>query len=254
MSQFAEDVMSGLSSTPKSLPSKYFYDDRGSKLFQEIMSCEEYYLTNKEYEIMETHGAAFLQHFQAQTAPFDLIELGSGDGLKTRLLLQYFVQEKANFRYSPIDISSSVLQELTQAVQQALPEVQLHPIVGDYFSALEQAHNENGFRKVLLFMGANIGNFSAEGAIEFLQKIHGYMDPGDLLVIGFDLWKDPFVIEAAYNDRQGFTREFNLNLLRRINSELGANFNLDAFMHYPTYDIEASAMKSYLVSKKAQTV
>ncbi|MEM6632053.1 MAG: L-histidine N(alpha)-methyltransferase [Bacteroidota bacterium] len=254
MNDFAKDVLKGLSSDPKFLPSKYFYDEAGSKLFEEIMHSEEYYLTDKEFEIMETHGADFLRHFQSREIPFDLIELGSGNGIKTQLLLEYFVSHQANFRYSPIDISGSALEKLTADVHAKFPSVQIHPIVGDYFHALEQVKESKEFRKVLLFMGGNIGNFSEAETHTFLKKIHSYMNPNDLLVIGIDLWKNPLTIEAAYNDSTGYTREFNLNLLKRINRELGANFNVGSFMHYPTYDIEKSEMKSYLVSKKDQIV
>ena len=254
MNDFAKDVLNGLSSSPKCLPSKYFYDDAGSKLFEEIMHSEEYYLTDKEYEIMDTHGADFLRHFQSQSVPFDLIELGSGNGVKTQLLLRYFVDKQANFQYSPIDISGSALEKLTKEVHTKFPSVRIHPIEGDYFQALEQVKDSQEFRKVLLFMGGNIGNFSAVEAQFFLKKIHSYLNAKDLLVIGIDLWKNPFTIEAAYNDSAGFTRDFNLNLLHRINRELGGNFDVDSFMHYPTYDIEKSEMKSYLVSKKNQQV
>lgn len=254
LSDFAKDVLEGLSASPKSLPSKYFYDEKGSKLFQDIMETEEYYLTRKEFEIMERYGEEFLEHFREKSRPFELIELGAGSGVKTKLLLSHFLKKGARFRYVPIDISGSALEELQKSCESELPSLDVNPIEGDYFHALKQTASDTGYRRIVLFMGANIGNFSREGAIEFLQKINSYLAPRDLLVIGFDLWKNPFTIEAAYNDTNGVTRDFNLNLLHRINRELGANFDVDSFLHYPTYDIEESAMKSYLVSKRHQSV
>ena len=254
LSNFAEDVLKGLSTNPKCLPSKYFYDEKGSKLFEAIMETDEYYLTRKEFEIMEQYGEEFLGHFREKNRPFEIIELGAGSGLKTKLLLNHFLKSGVRFRYIPIDISGSALKELKGSLNKEFPNLDVQPIEGDYFYALSQTQTNKDYRKIVLFMGANIGNFSTDGAEIFLKKINSYLDERDLLVIGFDLWKNPFTIEAAYNDPKGVTRDFNLNLLNRINRELGANFEVENFMHYPTYDIEESAMKSYLVSKKHQTV
>jgi len=254
MSDFATDVKAGLTSHPKQLLSKYFYDAEGSRIFQQIMQLDVYYPTNKEYEILETHKDTLLQHFQSKGIPFDLIELGAGDGLKTKILLAHYVAQQAEFRYSPIDISQSALVQLEQELHDELPEVHVHAQAGDYFTALGRLQHENGFRKVLLFMGGNIGNFSAKVAKAFLCQINQFMDPGDLIVMGIDLRKNPRVILQAYDDPEGVTREFNLNLLRRINRELGANFQVDQFTHYPFYNIETGEVRSYLVSKIQQEV
>ncbi len=254
MSDFATDVKTGLTSYPKQLLSKYFYDAEGSRIFQQIMQLDVYYPTNKEYEILETHKDTLLYLFQSKGIPFDLIELGAGDGLKTKILLKHYASKQATFRYSPIDISNSVLIQLEQELQEELPDVNVHALVGDYFTALGRLQHENGFRKILLFMGGNIGNFSAMEARTFLCKMNQFMDPGDLIIIGADLRKNPRVILQAYDDPQGITREFNLNLLRRINRELGADFNVDQFTHYPFYNIETGEVRSYLVSKIEQEV
>jgi len=254
LSDFALDVKKGLTTTPKTLLSKYFYDDRGSKLFQDIMQVDEYYPTRKEYEILEMHKADFMRDFQSGDQPFNLIEMGSGDGLKTKILLRYFVAQNVAFQYSPIDISKSAMDQLTEELEAELPALQVTPQIGDYFTALDELHQHSAQRKVILCMGGNIGNFSIEGARNFLCNINQYMDAGDLIVIGVDLRKDPRTILAAYDDSQGITEAFNLNLLHRINKELGGHFEIDNFLHYPFYHIETGEVRSYLVSKIQQEV
>ncbi len=254
MSEFERDVKSGLTAKPKHLSSKYFYDAEGSKIFQRIMKLDVYYPTDKEYEILDTQKARLLKHFQSQNTPFDLIELGAGDGLKTKVLLKYFVEQEANFRYSPIDISHTALDQLHDDLKEAFPNLTVQAHAGDYFTALEELQHKNGYRKILLFMGGNIGNFSLKEAQSFLCKIKQYMDPGDLLIIGMDLRKDPRIILEAYDDPEGITRDFNINLLLRMNRELGANFDVNTFTHYPFYNIETGEVRSYLVSKISQDI
>ncbi|MGD1840335.1 MAG: L-histidine N(alpha)-methyltransferase [Thermonemataceae bacterium] len=254
LTAFESDVLTGFSSTPKHLPSKYFYDDEGSRLFQEIMHLPEYYLTRAEYEILETHTAAILARFLDKKKAFNLIELGAGDGLKTKLLLKYFVAQKVDFRYAPIDISAEALQQLTQNVTTHLPTLKVQPIEGDYFTALRQVKVQEGARNVVLFLGSNIGNFSYQASIDFLSQLKASLQPNDLLLLGFDLKKHPQIILNAYNDASGVTRAFNLNLLKRLNQTLDANFDLRQFDHYPTYDPHSGEARSYLVSKIAQEV
>lgn len=251
---FLEDVLLGLTSNPKFLYSKYFYDEKGSKLFQDIMNLEEYYLTNCEYEIFEQQKEKILEIFTQSNPKFDLVEFGAGDGLKTKVLLEYFLGKDADFRYLPVDISRDALDGLENSLKVAWPELQVECMENDYFRALDELKENNTNPKVVLFLGSNIGNFPQEKEIQFLKDLHSHLNKGDLLLIGFDLRKHPEVIEAAYNDAKGVTREFNFNLLRRINDELGGDFDLDQFMHFPTYDPKNGEMKSFLISKQNQEV
>ncbi len=254
-----EEVRTGLQKTPKSLSSRFFYDAEGSRIFAEIMHSPDYYLTRSEYEILDTQKAALLRQFTPDNRPFELVELGAGDGLKTKILLGFFTSQKVDFTYAPVDISADALEGLVIDVRRQWPDLQLNPRHDDYFSALEllsgesNSRNENP-RKVVLFLGSNIGNFTSDEAIIFYQQLYSRLQPGDLVLTGFDLQKHPAVIHAAYNDRQGLTRAFNMNLLRRINRELDANFDLSAFDHYETYNPENGEARSYLVSQKAQVV
>ena len=252
--QFAEDVREGLSSEPKFLHSKYFYDEVGDDLFQQIMSLDEYYLTDCELEIFHNQKEKILSYFSNGGEIFELIEFGSGDGYKTKVLLEFFIEKKVKFNYIPIDISPSVLETLSEDLKKNIPELNVYPICDDYFHALEELNKVDFNKKVILFLGSNIGNFRGDNAIPFLKHLHADMRQDDQLFIGFDLKKDPQIILDAYNDKKGITREFNYNLLDRINKELGGNFDRDSFSHYPTYNPVTGETKSYLVSLKSQTV
>jgi len=250
--QFAKDVEKGLSAKPKTLPSKYFYDAKGDKLFQDIMASEEYYLTDAEYNVFETHASEILDLFKSEK--FRLIEFGAGDGYKTKVLVKYFLENGANFSYRPIDISGSVLKQLTSNFQSEFPALDISPVKDDYFKALDQLNHEDTSKKVILFMGSNIGNFTDTEAVAFLHHIRDFMNQGDLLMVGMDLKKDPNTIINAYNDKAGVTSDFNLNLLDRINRELGGHFDRDEFYHYPTYNPVSGITASYLISRKEQNV
>lgn len=252
--RFAEDVREGLSSEPKYLHSKYFYDEIGDELFQQIMSLDEYYLTDCELEIFNNQKEKILPYFSNSDEIFDLIEFGSGDGYKTKILLKCFIEKKVKFNYIPIDISISILETLSKDLKKNLPDLDIYPICDDYFHALEELNKVDFNKKVILFLGSNIGNFRGDDAIPFLKHLHADMRETDQLFIGFDLKKDPHVILDAYNDKKGITREFNYNLLDRINTELGGNFDRDSYSHYPTYNPVTGETKSYLISLKAQTV
>ena len=255
--QFAQDVNSGLSSENKFLLSRYFYDAEGDRLFQAIMSSPEYYLTDCEHEIFEQQGIEIATALAAD-GPFELDELGSGDGLKTRLLLDALHTIGADFTYRPVDISANSLQLLSDRLCHDRPWLKMNPIHGDYMQVLNEGQladeSSPGPRKVIMFLGSNLGNYQQAQALAFLKLIKGTMRQSDALLIGLDLQKDPTVIRAAYNDAEGHTREFNLNLLTRMNRELGANFNLTTFTHAPEYDPASGAARSYLVSKQTQTV
>jgi dimethylhistidine N-methyltransferase len=253
LSTFAVDIEDGLSRYPKQLSSKYFYDERGDLLFQEIMAMPEYYLTNCEHEIFATQKADILAALGDR--PFDLIELGAGDGTKTKILLEYFLKAGADFTYRPIDISPYVLQTLENTCSKELPDLRMKAEAGDYLEALHRIHSEhNDHRKVILFLGGNIGNFPLADAHHFISELAKCLDSGDLLLTGFDLKKDPAMILEAYNDPAGITAAFNLNLLSRINNELGGEFDLDTFKHWETYNPLNGEARSYIVSKIDQTV
>jgi dimethylhistidine N-methyltransferase len=254
LTQFAEDVLAGLSSTPKALSSKYFYDDEGSRLFQEIMKLPEYYLTGCENEIFAKQTSEIYRAFANGDNAFDLIELGAGDGTKTAVLVDHFLKQNADITYSPIDISQEALDALDAKFTSRFPDLKMEVRNGDYFRILESLKNGRGRRKVLLFLGSNIGNFDRQQSLDFFRQLRAVMNDNDLLFIGFDLQKDPHVIANAYDDGAGVTAKFNLNLLTRINRELGGNFDLDKFCHYANYrPIEGSA-RSFLISRQKQTV
>lgn len=251
--EFAELIKNGLTSENKYLSSMYFYDDEGSKLFQMITQLPEYYLTKCEYEILETNKNKILSDFLGNDNKFNIVELGSGDGHKTKILLKYFLESNIEFEYSPIDISKEALNLLKNNLKSELKELNINPLVGDYHKVLKKL-SLNKDKKIFLFMGSNIGNFKKEKAFEFINFIVSNMNKGDLLLVGFDLKKDPKVILNAYNDSQGVTSRFNLNVLKRINREFDANFDLNNFTHYPFYNPETLECKSYLVSNKRQNV
>ena len=250
-----EDVLIGLTARQKYLPSKYLYNKRGDEIFQQIMAMPEYYLTRAEHEIFSTHKAEMLEKLREGNQSFHLIEFGAGDGMKTKVLLRHCMDQQANVRYVPIDISENILKELSLDLATNLPALDVQPIGGDYFDAIEQLPClGNETRKVVLFLGANIGNFSEKESNVFLRQIASRLAPGDRLMIGFDLKKDPAVVLNAYFDKENITRAFNLNLLQRINEELGANFDLTLFQYFPLYDPMEGAVRSYLVSQQDQTV
>lgn len=253
-SQFARDVQEGLSARQKRLSSKYFYDKRGDALFQAIMNMPEYYLTRSEYEILQMHKEILQKFFQNGSGHFNLIEFGAGDGFKTKILLQHFMEAGVDFKYLPIDISENVLDILTKDLRQSIPGLAVEGICNDYFKALNQLSQTADRRNVVLFLGSNIGNFAEAEALNFLSKLADGLNTHDLILIGFDLKKDPKQILAAYNDHTGITCAFNMNLLRRINEELGGDFDPQKWEHYPLYDPVSGEARSYLMSRQKQEV
>ena len=249
---FAEEVAEGLSASPKFLSSKYHYDDEGSRIFQEIMAMPEYYLTNCEMDIMKNRAieiyeaTGFKKHF-------NIIELGAGDGLKTKELIRNLLAVGADFTFVPIDISEEAINLLVKSMQTSLPELKMNPQVGDYFEVMDKVESEDDCPNLVLFLGSNIGNFRPEWAIDILQHMNDHMRSGDKLIVGFDLMKDPNLIRAAYDDSHGITARFNLNLLTRINRELGGNFNVNKFGFYSFYNPVNGDVRSFLFSKEQQT-
>jgi dimethylhistidine N-methyltransferase len=254
MEKFLQDVLSGLNAKPKTLQSKYFYDEDGDILFQKIMSSSEYYLTNCEMEIFTKQTAALAKAIKNGFDSFNLVELGAGDASKSIHLIKELSQQKVNFTYMPIDISSYVIELLEETLPKKVKNLQINGLKGEYFDMLEKANQISSRRKAVLFLGANIGNMPATEAVNFCKKLRSQLNKEDLLLIGFDLKKHPKIIRQAYHDAKGYTRDFNLNLLKRINKELGANFNIDNFEHYPSYDPATGSCKSYLISLKKQSI
>ncbi|SDS12363.1 dimethylhistidine N-methyltransferase [Gramella sp. MAR_2010_147] len=250
---FAEDTYKGLTSYPKYLYSKYIYDKKGDKLFQKIMDMPEYYLTSSEFDILKLNADAITNSFSSEDG-LDLIELGAGDGKKTKIILKKLIAKNAKFDYLPIDISQNVLDELKDALSYEIPEVNVKVQQGTYFKTLEKLSEYNTRKKVILVLGSNIGNLSHKEAVDFLAHIAKAMSQEDMLFMGFDQKKHPQKILDAYNDPAGITEEFNKNLLVRINTELGGEFNTDNFLHWETYDPETGTAKSFLVSKNQQQV
>lgn len=251
---FKNDVENGLSSNPKTLPSKYFYDKIGDALFVEIMNLPEYYLTRSEFDIFQNKTHELIDALSIHPDNyFELIELGAGDGTKTKELLRALDQQKFNFDYFPIDISENALKLLKEDISIELPNVSVQTQQGDYFEVLASLKKSKQ-PKVILFLGSNIGNMTDDLAAKFIYNLGTNLQPGDKLLLGVDLIKVKEIVMPAYNDSKGITAKFNINLLDRINQELGGNFNLDQFKHQPEYDENEGIAKSFIVSTTKQTV
>ena len=254
MSDFLEDVIHGLTSEHKHLQSKYLYGDTGDILFQKIMRSEQYYLTNCELEIFRTKNAEIIELVRRFESGFDLIELGAGDAFKSSVLIKHFLENDLDITYHPIDISENIIQLLEEKLPVKFPDLQVKGLRGDYFQMLAQAARTSDRPRLVLLLGANIGNMTPTDAESFCIQLHKHMKTGDLALIGFDLIKNPWIIFNAYNDRRGITKDFNLNLLNRINKELNADFNPETFDHFENYDPETGACKSYLISLEDQEI
>jgi dimethylhistidine N-methyltransferase len=252
-STFAKDVDEGLSASPKRLSSQYFYDDNGSRIFQQIMAMPEYYLTDCELEILKTRSKE-IHGDLGFTGHFNIIELGTGDGAKTKELLANFMEAGADITYVPIDISVEAINILVDRMAAMLPELKVNPQIGDYFEIMDKVEAQEECPNLVLFLGSNIGNYADDAAVDLLKHIHSHMRSRDKLLVGFDLQKNPVKIHNAYNDPHGITRDFNLNLLERINRELGGGFQLDQFDFYCCYDPLSGEVRSYLVSLCEQIV
>ncbi len=252
--KFEEDIINGLNASPKYLPSKYFYDEEGDRLFREIMNLDEYYPTDAEFDVLKNHSNDISMYFSKDNVAFNLVELGAGDGLKTKLLIEKLLGNKVKFTYNPVDISKNILNILEKDIKNEYPGIKMNPIEDDYFGALHKIDELSCDKKVVLLLGGNIGNFSKDAAVTFLRRLSSCLNKKDMLLIGLDLKKDPVKILAAYNDQKGVTRDFNLNLLTRINRELDADFDINNFYHYPIYIPDKGEARSYLISKKDQVV
>ncbi len=247
--QLLEDVAWGLSRAQKELPPKYFYDRRGSELFDEITRLPEYYLTRTERALLDCWSGPLM----AAIRPAALVELGAGNAEKTRLLLDAMVDAERGEVYVPIDVSAEFLDEAAGRLREEYPTLGIEPRVGDIVDPLELGP-EIPEPAIVAFLGSTIGNFDQVGANDLLCNVAQAMRPGDRFLLGADLRKDPGIIEAAYNDRQGVTAEFNLNVLRVLNRELGADFDLSQFEHRAFYDRTLHRIEMHLVATDDQVV
>ena len=244
---FLEDVVAGLALGQKALPPKYFYDARGSELFEAICSLPEYYPTRAEIALTRDHIAEIAQFAGAGC---ELIEYGSGASTKTRIL----IAELKPAAYVPVDISESALRGAASQLAVEFPWLNVRAVVGDFGRPLAIPAFDGEGRKVVYFPGSTIGNLTREEALAFLRMTCGQVGPGGAMLVGVDLKKDPNILHAAYNDAQGVTAQFNLNLLSRINAELGADFNPAKFVHYAFYNAPMGRIEMHLASLERQAV
>lgn len=249
--RFAIDVLTGLCATPKEISAKYFYDDAGSELFQKITQHKDYYLTRTEFGIL-THARREIPEI-IDTREIDIIELGAGDGHKSQLIIQGFLNASRKVNFCPIDISEKAMDLLEKNIESGAG-LSVHGVVAEYFEGLRFVRGRSSNTQLVLFLGSNIGNFDRIQNQGFLRKLWKSLNHGDYVLIGFDLKKDVEILTAAYNDSSGYTREFNLNLLRRINRELGGRFDLNKFRHFGIYNPVLGAMESYLLSTEKHEV
>ncbi len=256
---FARAVCSGLAGEPKTLPWGYFYDEAGSRLFDAICELPEYYLTCTEDAILCRHasdmidGLASAGERESRIEP-TIIELGSGSALKTQRLIAAALKRQGRLHYVPIDVSASALEDSARRLTRQFPLLKVTGFVADYRSGLERIMSRARGPRLIVFLGSSLGNYEPEAAVELLSMIRQTMRPDDSLLLGTDLAKERSVLEAAYNDSRGVTAAFNLNLLRRINRELGADFPVDAFEHRAIYDADRGRVEMHLVSTREQTV
>ena len=248
---FARDVQRGLGTEFKYIPSTHLYNEKGSLIFQEIMDMPEYYLADCETEILQKHKEEILSYVEGR--PFRLIELGAGDGRKTRILLDFFQEADSDFEYIPIDISQEAMQGLLQNLGENFPTLRTKALVCNYEQGLKALEKDDVLNFVL-FLGSSLGNFSLEQTYGFCKQVNSRLSPGDLFLAGMDLAKDPDILLQAYSDSTGITKRFNLNLLERINDDLNSSFNTELFHHHVIYNPIDKIVKTYLLSQEKHSV
>jgi L-histidine N-alpha-methyltransferase len=247
---FASEVEQGLTSHPKTLPSKLFYDAAGSALFEKITELPEYYLTRTELAILQKHAPAMARAVGPDST---IVELGAGTATKTCTFLRAFANRQIRVNYFPVDISWAALAEARERVSKESPQVYVRPVVADFSDGFGFLHDIQG-RKLVLYLGSSIGNFEIPAAVDMLRSVRNELNAGDTLLLGTDLVKDPSILIPAYDDAQNVTAEFNKNILRRINRELGADFDTDSFRHVARWNAKQSRMEMHLESQQPQTV
>jgi L-histidine N-alpha-methyltransferase len=259
----AAAVRNGFACRSKRLPSWLFYDDEGSDLFEQITQLPEYYLTRTERAILAAHAGEMIA-LAAQEGPngragndsarLRIAELGAGSADKTRLLLNAAVQHQGAVIYEPVDISASALEAARNRIEREIPAVEVIPRVTDYVQGLDLEPCALGERRLVIYIGSSIGNFEPQEAARLLQGVQAALNPGDALLLGVDLRKDEATLLSAYDDAAGVTARFNLNLLARLNRELDADFDLDAFVHRAVWNDAESRIEMHLVSSVTQRV
>lgn len=248
---FAKDIDKGLSSKNKAISSKYFYDDKGSNIFQKITKHPDYYPTKKEIEILYLIQNK-LPHL-IKLEEIDIIELGPGDGTKSKIIIDGFLKNNYKVNYYPIDISKKALQLLSNNFAPN-KNLLIHGIIGEYLDGLKFIKKESKNKQLVLFLGSSIGNFDRKQSKKFLKAIYKNINNNSYVLIGFDLKKNISTLNNAYNDSSGLTKKFNLNLLNRINNDLKGNFKLKNFIHFGSYNPLLGAMESYLISLIKQSI
>ncbi len=248
--QPGSDVVQGLSQTPRTLPPRYFYDDRGSQLFEQITDLPEYYLTRTETAILRMCASEIAQI----TGACELIELGSGNSTKTRILLDAYAKVTPSLIYCPIDVSAGILTSSAQSLLVDYPTLEVYGLVGTYELALQKLPPSRLPTRMICFIGSTLGNLTPDECDRFFDQITQALKPGEYFLLGIDLQKPIAPLEAAYNDAQGVTAQFNLNLLRHLNQRFQADFDLTQFEHVAIYNDQAHQIEMYLRSLRSQSV
>jgi dimethylhistidine N-methyltransferase len=248
---FAEHVAEGLSSTPKKLSPMYLYDKQGSLIFEQICELPEYYLTRTEHGILKKFAREIAAYSKGELA---LIELGSGSSTKTRLIIEALIDYQNVLHYIPVDISETILVSSAEELLEDYPDLKITAHVAEYHTAIKQISKQEIEQKMVVFLGSNIGNFEPQSAENFLRKIRTWMNKGDFMLLSTDMQKPVGILEAAYNDKQGITAAFNLNILKRMNCELDADFDLDKFAHLAFYNSAKGRVESHIRSRVDQQV
>ncbi len=248
--EYAQEVVQGLTAPQKTLPCKLFYDDRGSRLFEEITTLPEYYPTRTELEILQRRSREIVQ---VAGGPLSIVELGAGTATKTGTLLSAFARRQMRVKYYPVDISSAALDAAKRRIRETCPGILVRPVIADFSNGFHFLRNISG-RKIVLYLGSSIGNFDWSDATGMLRRVHEQLTPGDALLLGTDMVKSPDILVPAYDDAQGITAEFDKNILVRLNREFDANFDLSSFRHVAEWNPLRSRMEIFLESTRKQVV
>ena len=245
-----QEVISGLKQPQKTIPARYFYDSKGSQLFEKICQLPEYYPTRTEASILQQYAPEIIE----QTKISELVELGSGSSTKTRYLLNACQSYDTPLYYVPVDVSSSILKESAYDLLTDYPQLKIQGKGATYSQALQQLSTSFLGKRLIILLGSSIGNFNPQECDRFINQVTSALNPGDYFLLGIDLQKTVDILEAAYNDSQGVTAAFNLNMLQHLNNRFNANFDLDLFQHQAIYNQTKHQIEMYLISQQPQSV